>query len=65
MRLLLHLFYLPLIVCNHGIAASESNDKLTRSIETNSKSNDQPFRVNLTCKLHENIDISPTKLVGK
>lgn len=50
MRMVLHLFYLPLIVCNHGIIASDSKDKSIRSIDTNSKTNDQPFRVNLTCK---------------
>lgn len=50
MRMVLHLFYLPLIVCSHGIIASDSKDKSIRSIDTNSKTNDQPFRVNLTCK---------------
>lgn len=50
MRFVLHLFYLPLIVCNHGIIASDTHDKSTRSIDANSKYSDQPFRVNLTCK---------------
>lgn len=50
MRFVLHIIYLPLIMCNHDIIANDAHNKSIRSIDANSKYNDQPFRVNLTCK---------------